>query len=277
MTFQNFLEKWNGQPIDFDGIYPNQCMDLAHQYVYDVLGLTDVRIIAHPAAYQIFTDFTETQYFDKIANSPTGVPVEGDIVVFGQGVGQWGHVCIFIEGDANKFKSFDANWPTGSLPHVQDHTYGYCLGWLHPKTVAPDLEAQLNQLREERDRNWDWFVAVCDALKTGANVDTAVAEATKLLTIEQAVLDKDRQIADIQKQAQALQEQRAMKEQAITEVSTQVATLTVAVAEAQKTIDGLTQQNQDDQLELEALRKAAEISQGLKGFKKWLFDTFIRN
>ncbi len=276
MTFQQFLEKYNGQPVDFDGIYPNQCLDLAHQYVYDVLGLTDVRIIAHPAAYQIYTDFTETQYFDKIANSPTGVPLEGDIVVFGQGVGQWGHVCIFIEGDARNFKSFDANWPTGSLPHVQDHTYGYCLGWLHPKTVVPDLQGQINQLIADRDRNWNYFIAVCEALKVGANVDVAVAEATKLLTMEQTVLEKDRQIADIQTKASDLESQLAIKTQAITEAQTQVATVTVELATAQTMVDDLTAKDKIDQEQLTALKEAAQIKQSVSGFKLWIFNLFFK-
>lgn len=276
MTLEEFIIKWQGKPIDFDGIYPNQCMDLAHQYVYEVLGLTDAKILAHPAAYQIFTDFTETQYFDKIANSPTGVPQEGDIVVFGQGVGAWGHVCIFFTGDANKFKSFDANWPMGSLPHIQDHTYGYCLGWLHPKSVIPDLEGQLNQMRTERDRNWNWFVSVCNALKTGANVDTAVAEATKLLTIEQAVLDKDRQLAEVQKQATDLQAQLDLKVKAIDEAQAQALTLTVEVGKLQQAVDSLTKQTTEEQQQIKDLSDAAKITQSITGFRKWIFDKFFR-
>lgn len=276
MNFTDFMVKYNGQPVDFDQIYPNQCLDLAHQYVYDVLGLTDVRIIAHPAAYQIFTEFTETQYFDKIANSPTGIPKEGDIVVFGQGVGQWGHVCIFISGDANKFKSFDANWPTGSLPHVQDHTYGYCLGWLHPKAQAPDLQGQLNACIVDRDSHWNDRIAIADKLKVENSMTVILADLDKLLTVEQAVLDKDRQIADIQKQASDLQAQLTAKEQAITEVSAQVATLTVGLAEAQKSVDALTKQTKDDQEQLAALKEAAKITQSLTGFRKWIFDVFVR-
>ena len=66
MTFDEFISKWTNTSVDFDGVYPNQCMDLMHQYVYDVLGITDASVLAHPAAYQVFTEFSESQYFDKI-------------------------------------------------------------------------------------------------------------------------------------------------------------------------------------------------------------------
>jgi hypothetical protein len=146
MSFDDFIDKWDLKGVDFDGIYPNQCMDLMHQYVYEVLGLTDKTILAAPAAYQVFTNFSWGQYFDKIVNSPTGVPQKGDIVLFGTAIGAYGHVCIFIEGDANQFTSFDANWPTGSLCHKQSHNYNGVLGWLHPKASSVSNSPQPQQL-----------------------------------------------------------------------------------------------------------------------------------
>src|SRR5258706_14003284 len=131
MTYDEFVIKWTGKPVDFDGIYPNQCMDLMHQYVYDVLGITDKAVLAAPNAYQAYTN-NFPQYFEKIDNTPTGVPQKGDIIFFGQAVGPSGHVCIFKDGNVSTFNSFDANWPVGTLPHIQSHNYNGCLGWLRP-------------------------------------------------------------------------------------------------------------------------------------------------
>lgn len=140
ITFDQFIQQRTGKPIDFDGIYPNQCMDLMHQYVYDVMGITNKSILAHPYAYQVYTQFTETQYFDRIANTPNNVPQKGDIFLFGANInGGAGHVCIVTEADVNTFKSFDANFPTGSLPHIQTHNYNYALGWLRPKAIIVPL------------------------------------------------------------------------------------------------------------------------------------------
>lgn len=135
ITFDEFIKKWTGKPVDFDGIYPNQCMDLMHQYSYEVLGITDKAVLAKPSAYQVYSEFSWDSYFKKVANTPTGVPDKGDLVVFDTKVGQWGHVCIFVDGDAKKFNSFDANFPTGSLPHIQSHDYVGVSGWLKP--IAP--------------------------------------------------------------------------------------------------------------------------------------------
>lgn len=143
MDLQDFIKKWTDKPVDFDGVYPNECYDLAHQFIYEVLGITDAKIIAHPSAYQIFTNFNENGIdaisFDLISNTPEGVPEARDIVVFGQEIGVDGHVCIFIDGTNKKFNSFDANWPVGSLPHIQSHNYTGVLGWLHPKNTESIL------------------------------------------------------------------------------------------------------------------------------------------
>lgn len=137
MTLTDFIKKYTNQPVDFDGIYPNQCFDLVHRYIYDVLGITYKGVISHPAAYQIYTEFNQNgfdaQHFERVENTPAGVPQPGDILVWGQAVGAYGHTAIFVSGNANAFASFDANWPVGTLPHLQGHSYDGVLGWLHPK------------------------------------------------------------------------------------------------------------------------------------------------
>ena len=195
MTFDAFIAKWTGKPVDFDGVYPSQCMDLMHQYVYDVLGLTDRKLLAHPAAYQVYTEFTETQYFDKIANTPTGIPQKGDIVLFNKTPSNpYGHVCVFVEGDANKFKSFDANYPTGSLPHVQDHTYGYCLGWLRPKPSVSSTVQVDSKTFENLVRKSTTYDKVREKLNVEDSEVVVLSEITKLITYQDAVVQKDAQL-----------------------------------------------------------------------------------
>jgi hypothetical protein len=157
ISFDDFIKEWTGKPVDFDGVYPNQCMDLMHQYAYEVLGITDKTVLATPAAYQVYTQFKWGDYFTKIDNTPTGVPLKGDLLFFGTGVGAYGHVCIFINGNVNSFNSFDANWPTGTLPHIQTHNYNGVLGWLHPinqpqmtvEQVIKDYETKLASKDQE--------------------------------------------------------------------------------------------------------------------------------
>jgi hypothetical protein len=141
MTLNDFILKWQGKFLDFDGIYPNQCFDLFHQYLVECLGLTDGSILAAPAAHDIYKNFNSLkghELFDRIENTPTNIPNEGDIIIWNST--QWGHVAIFIAGNVNTFNSFDQNWPAGSPCHVQSHNYNGVLGWLRykgqPDTIA---------------------------------------------------------------------------------------------------------------------------------------------
>jgi hypothetical protein len=136
-----FIAKWTNRPVDFDGIYPNQCMDLVHQYVYDVLGIKDKTVLAKPWAARVFTEFNWPQYFERIYNTPTGVPQKGDIAIYKEAINYdpsvghgYGHICVVVDANVNNFRSFDANWPLNSLPHIQYHNYNYIWGWLRPLT-----------------------------------------------------------------------------------------------------------------------------------------------
>lgn len=194
MTFDEFVSKWSNQQIDFDGVYPNQCMDLMHQYVYDVLGITDKTVLAAPAAYQAYTNFNKPDLFDKIDNTPTGVPQKGDIVFFGQDIGEFGHVCIFVDGDTKKFNSFDANWPTGSLPHIQNHNYTGVLGWLRPKAqevMATISQKELDQIRADRDSN---YTDLQNEKATVVTLNSTIADLHQQLTT------KDQEISNLKTQ-----------------------------------------------------------------------------
>ena len=146
MTLKEFMEKWKNTPVDWDGVYPNQCMDLLHAYVYDVLELKDATILAAPNAKSVYENFRWGAYFDRIDNTPHAVPERGDIIFWGGG--KFGHVAIFLEGNVNDFISFDANYPIGTLPHEQSHTYFNVLGWLRIKDSGLD---QLSILQKEID------------------------------------------------------------------------------------------------------------------------------
>jgi hypothetical protein len=146
MSFDEFITKWTGKPIDTDNAFGAQCMDLMHKYVEEVLGLPDKSLLAAPSASQAYTNFTATKYFKKIDNTLLGVPNKGDIVFFGPTVGNWGHVCVYISGSVMGFKSFDQNWPVSSYPHIQDHNYKGVLGWLRPIPQVDDK--YLNALKQ---------------------------------------------------------------------------------------------------------------------------------
>lgn len=163
MTFDDFIKKYTGVGIDTDGAYSWQCMDLLHKYNQDVLGLSDLSILAASNAKSVYNNFLNVkghELFDKIANTPTGVPLKGDIVLYNWGVD--GHVDIFVQGDVNSFRSFSQNFPTGSKSIVVNHpNYIGVLGWLRlkplptPPIMATITQADLDLLRKQRDDNWN--------------------------------------------------------------------------------------------------------------------------
>lgn len=139
ISFQQFRDKYNGKGVDWDGYFGDQCMDLMHYYIVEVLGLSG-NILAAPTAYQAYVNGDPN--FEKIANDfndPNQVPSNGDIMFWQPNVagvtGSAGHVSIFVDGQVgvNSFNSFDQNFPTGSLCHIQNHTYKGVAGWLRFK------------------------------------------------------------------------------------------------------------------------------------------------
>lgn len=138
MTVQEFFDKYNNKGVDYDGYYGFQCMDLAHQFAVEVVGQD---IPSAPAAKDVWQK--DCPGYEKITNTPDGVPQKGDIVIWGAEVGPYGHIAVFDHGDINSFTSFDQNWPVNSLCHLQNHSYKGVLGWLRPKrAIIPQVIAQ---------------------------------------------------------------------------------------------------------------------------------------
>jgi hypothetical protein len=133
MTLQEFIAKYNLQGVDTDGAFGFQCMDLMHRYCMDVLGLNS-NALAAPAAKDVWlSNVPSKEKFEAIANTPTNTPLPGDIILWGTGIGPYGHVAIVQKANVNDFTSFDQNFPTGTKSHLQNHTYKGVLGWLRYK------------------------------------------------------------------------------------------------------------------------------------------------
>ena len=195
MTTEDFIIKWNGKYVDTDNAYGAQCMDLMHQYCVEVLGLSQGDLAAS-CARDVYMNFTNVQghdKFDKIDNSPDGVPQEGDIVFW---INEpYGHVAVFHDGDANSFKSFDQNYPTGSPCHIQQHTYASVGGWLRFKG-SQTLQQAFDQCRIDRDAHWTLLSDIAAILQKPVTRDVLIPEVQKLIGVEDANRQKDKQISE---------------------------------------------------------------------------------
>jgi cell division protein FtsL len=179
MTVKQFVDKYTGQKVDFDGHYGGQCFDLYRQYVADVLRHAQ----AYPApakpelgrgAADLWTGFNTTPQlrdnYTKITNTADFVPIEGDVMIWNRRAGGGhGHVAIVVGDDhtLDYFHSLDQNWSKLSFTEIVKHDYKNVYGVLRPNVLSkPDpmpektyTEEQMTEVRLERDRNWMLYQA----------------------------------------------------------------------------------------------------------------------
>lgn len=135
MNFDEFIKKYNGKEIDYDGGFGVQCVDLIKLYLEEVFG---IKIGAIGNAHAYFENFNNVQAlknnFERIENTKDFVPKQGDIMVWNTNVGNGaGHIAI-CDGIGTKtyFYSYDENWDGKSMKRVK-HTYKNVYGVLRKK------------------------------------------------------------------------------------------------------------------------------------------------
>jgi regulator of replication initiation timing len=110
----------------------DQCVDLWRAYNRKVIQAPD--IFGNPPD---LWDKYQTDYYERIPNTPDGVPQLGDVIIWGTKYGKYGHIAVCTEiADKSSFTSFDQNDPIGESCHFQPHTYSGVLGWLRPKNQS---------------------------------------------------------------------------------------------------------------------------------------------
>jgi len=97
MTLEEFITKYNGKNVDFDGVFGAQCVDLARQYWKEVWGIPQPESVS--GAQEFITRYHDKPTMRKyIELVPHGVsPLPGDIVIFGSSESnKYGHIAIFV-------------------------------------------------------------------------------------------------------------------------------------------------------------------------------------
>jgi hypothetical protein len=144
MKISEFFSKYENTRIDFDGYYGSQCVDLFNKYLVEVLDIKNpIQMFPVASAFQIWDYAKNNNLFERIENTPSGVPQEGDIIIFGKdNVFIHGHVGIFKSGNEKSFISFDQNYPLGNDCSFITHDYlkPKVIGWLRPKKFIKEDE-----------------------------------------------------------------------------------------------------------------------------------------
>lgn len=211
MQFNDFINKWNNQPCDFDGWYGTQCVDLYDQYCQDVIGCP---IILINGASDIWENYP-LEYFNRVLNTPEAVPQEGDVIIWDKTTTlPFGHVSVFISGDINSFTSFDQNWPIGSKCHYQEHNYSGVLGWLHPKIITDTTDVNYKGYDLTNRDSMRVAVDILVKLQSGELIDKIKYDAD--------IKTKEETISNLNSQIQKLEKDTSLKDSAIGSLKQQV-------------------------------------------------------
>jgi hypothetical protein len=164
MTFETFITTYLGKKVDWDGAYAGQCVDLFRQYVNDVLGLQQPKGVVGAKDFwtNYETDPILKENFTKILNTPEGIPLKGDVMIWDAWTSNpYGHIAIFIEGDGMEFVSLDQNFPSLSIvtKTVHNYTKPKVIGWLRPKIMnlfdpEKDLPTWLESQYDLKGYSW---------------------------------------------------------------------------------------------------------------------------
>lgn len=155
MNLDQFVAKYDGKKIDFDGHFGAQCVDLIRQYINEVLGTQQPYGVV--GAYQL------------LDNLPVGYEVHlsgeikpGDILVWNKGYGENGHTAIVLESNPQQVRVFEQNNPIGTKCHSAWHNYGLVRGWFRPKAQMSKTFMTVSVVANKN--NWTTLPAQVKAL-----------------------------------------------------------------------------------------------------------------
>ena len=138
MLLKDFIAKYNGQWLDFDGVYGAQCVDVSRAWNAS-LGYAPRHGNGIDWINLAGNDYTQIRY------KPGLIPQEGDI--FSMNNTSLGHTGVVISGDANGFTSFDQNWNNKPCS-VTRHSYSQVQGWIRPKNYQLGGDMVTKQILE---------------------------------------------------------------------------------------------------------------------------------
>ena len=134
---EEFVKKYNGKKVDFDGVYGAQCVDLFRQYTKEVLGITEHTgsCATSGGAKDLFLDYdkmpVEKKYFYR---SKAKNWIAGDVLIWDQTeTNKYGHVAIFLAKIGDSFLVFEQNGITQNGAEIQVRDRTNLLGYLRKK------------------------------------------------------------------------------------------------------------------------------------------------
>ena len=137
MLLDDFVNKYKGKKVDFDGVYGAQCVDLFRQYTKECLGIAEHTgsCSTTGGAKDLFLDYNkmpiEKKYFIRITNKNI---IPGDVAIWDSTEkNKYGHVAIVLGVLNNRLIVFEQNGFTQNGAEINIRTKDKLLGALRKK------------------------------------------------------------------------------------------------------------------------------------------------
>jgi hypothetical protein len=111
MTLEDFIKKYNGKQVDYDGVFGSQCTDLFRQYVKEVLNIPEHTgsCSSSGGAKDLFLDYhkmpVEKKYFLRSSSKTCKT---GDVLIWNESLSnKYGHVAIYLGMIGNSYLVFE--------------------------------------------------------------------------------------------------------------------------------------------------------------------------
>lgn len=136
MTLTDFIKKYNGKKVDFDGAFGAQCVDLFRQYNKEVWGNPHTGAVE--GAKDLILNYDnlplEQKHLEKIPRY--FFPKAGDVAVWGaSSSNKYGHVAIVVYTEDNNLIVFEQNGFAQDGAKLNIRTDDNLLGFLRKKSV----------------------------------------------------------------------------------------------------------------------------------------------
>lgn len=140
MNFQTWYDQTLGKPIDVDGAFGDQCVDVAMSWAqFCFPGHKWPELLGYGDAKDLF-NASNANYFEKLSPQTAH---QGDLVVFGAtSTNPYGHIAVVVNGYADSMNVIEQNGfnPSG-VAYLAQRPYNNVIGLLRPKGLDMSKEA----------------------------------------------------------------------------------------------------------------------------------------
>lgn len=137
ILLEDFVKKYTGKKVDFDGVYGAQCVDLFRQWVKEGLGIPEHTgpCSTTGGAKDLFLDYPkmekEKKYFTRETKKDM---IQGDVLIWNETeTNKYGHVAIYLGKLNNSLIVFEQDGFKQDGAKINIRSKNNLLGFLRKK------------------------------------------------------------------------------------------------------------------------------------------------